>query len=263
MEKHEIRSLAIEKLKRGIYQPRRQFDEEELEELALSIRANGLIQPIVVRPLLDGGYEIIAGERRWRAAQRAGFDEVMCLVRNYSDAQAAAVTTIENVIRKDLNPIEEARAYQRLLDEFHYSHEEIAAVIGKSRAKITNMLRLLRLERPVQDYLITGQLSEGHGKLLAGLVPKVQTKLAIEAVQQAWSVRQLEQAVRKAVENHATETTPNDPNLQALERKISEQLGTPIKLDHNAKDKGGWLNIRYYDTGTLEGLLDKIGVKYE
>src|SRR4029079_3847018 len=170
--KPTLQQITIDRLSRGKYQPRQHFDPEKLQELADSIKSTDwLLQPIVVRPLSDGNYEIVAGERRWRAAQLAGLGEVSCLVFNYSDEQALQASIVENISRADLNPIEEAQAYQRLIDEFHYLHEEVAASVGKSRTAITNSLRLLKLDPRVQKFLIEGKLSEGHGKILASLEP--------------------------------------------------------------------------------------------
>lgn len=261
MKKPDYQNLPLAFLEKGLYQPRKVFDQEALEELAASIKVNGLIQPLVVRPKDQGRYEIIAGERRWRAAQLAGLSEVACLINNYSDAQAAAITTIENINRTDLNPIEEASAYQRLTDEFGYIHEEIAAIVGKSRVKITNTLRLLKLTTVVQELLITGELSEGHGKALVSLPETHQTELAMQATQKGWSVRKLEQEIKNRLAQ--TDVVPyEDANIRALEQKISEQVGAPVKLETDAPTKGGWLKIRYFNDDTLSGLLDKMGVSY-
>ena len=196
-ERAELKQIAIDCLSRGKFQPRRVFAQAALQELADSIKSSGLIQPIVVRPIDEQHYEIVAGERRWRAAQLAGLDYVTCLVKSFNDEQTAAVSTIENVQREDLNPIEEAKAYQRLIDDFSYLHEEVAAMVGKSRARITNSLRLLRLDEAVQQLLIDGDLSEGHGKAIAGLSLPLQRELAMAAVKQGWSVRKLEQHVKQ------------------------------------------------------------------
>lgn len=188
-----LQQIAIDLLVRGKYQPRQHFDPEKLRELADSIiSTGGLLQPIVVRPTADSKYEIVAGERRWRAAQMAGLADVSCLVCQYSDDQALQAAIVENISRADLNPVEEAQAYQRLIDEFQYLHEEVAASVGKSRTAITNSLRLLKLDPRVQQYLITGQLTEGHGKILAGLAPHHQIDLAERAQKNGWNVRKME-----------------------------------------------------------------------
>lgn len=208
MIKSELKNIPIEYLKPGKYQTRQVFDQESLQELAESIKSEGLIQPIIVRPISDGDngkkefekeekeghkkyrrYEIVAGERRWRAAQLAKLEMVPCLINHYSDKQVAAITPIENVQRKDLNPIEEAFAYQHLIDEFAYIHEEVAIAVGKSRTKITNLLRLLRLDTRVQELLILGDLNEGHGKIIAGLPYNLQYELAKKSAEQNWSLK--------------------------------------------------------------------------
>src|SRR5215208_3302358 len=196
-----LKYLDIDMLTRGRYQPRQEFDPEKLQELADSIKStDGLLQPIVVRPIANNRYEIVAGERRWRAAQLAKLTEVSCLVFEYSDEQALQAAIVENISRTDLNPIEEARAYQRLIDEFHYLHEEVAASVGKSRVAITNSLRLLKLDPLIQNYLIKGQLTEGHGKILASLSLLHQISLANLCVEKVWNVRKLELEAKKLQE---------------------------------------------------------------
>lgn len=264
-QKPELKELPIEQLQRGKYQPRRQFDPEALQELAISIQANGLIQPIVVRPISSQQYEIIAGERRWRACQIAGFRVIRCLVNRYTDEQAAAVTTIENINRVDLNPIEEAHAYQRLIQDFRYLHEEVAAIVGKSRVTITNSLRLLELDPQAQQFLIDGKLMESHGKLLAGIPQHLQYEIANKTVSEGWSTRKLEQEIKTLLgRTLKTAAKTKDPNIAALERVVSDHLGSEVRVD--AEEEGqpkGWLKIRYFDLETLEGLLQKMGIRYE
>src|SRR5579872_972310 len=198
----QLLQISIDLLIRGKYQPRRHFDPTQLQELADSIKTTGgLLQPIVVRPLGNNQYEIVAGERRWRAAQLAGLSEISCLVSQYTDEQALQASIIENINRADLNPIEEAQAYQRLIDEFAYVHDEVAAAVGKQRSSITNALRLLKLDVKIQDYLITGKLSEGHGKILASLTRLQQLELAERCIQKNWSVRKIELEARKLQQN--------------------------------------------------------------
>lgn len=254
--KPELKTLPIEKLQRGKYQPRKTFDEMALNELAISIQSSGLIQPIVVRPLADNQYEIVAGERRWRAAQLAGLMEVPCLVNHYSDEQTAAVTTIENVNRVDLNPIEEALAYQRLINDFSYLHEEVAAVVGKSRAKVTNNLRLLKLGADVQDYLIQGLLSEGHGKVLAGLPLMLQNELAQKAVKRGWNVRRIEMEAKKAQANHGVQDEV-DPDVKRLEIQLTEHIGCKVNLEF--QETKGQLVIDFQNLDILEGIFQKMG----
>lgn len=263
MGKPELKNIPTERLIRGKYQPRRSFDQAYMQELAESIKKNGIIQPIIVRPISEGDYEIIAGECRWRAAQLANIDSIPCLVREYTDEQAIAATTIENLQRKDLNPIEEARAYQQFVEEFEYLHDEIAAVIGKSRTKITNALRLLKLDSRVQVMLEKEEISGGHGKVIAGLPQKIQYEVAQKCMIQNWSVRKLEHKVQALQENGSAIKHQEDPNIAALEKVISDQIGTPIKFEQELNRRGGWLKVRYFDNETLVGILTKIGIKYE
>lgn len=253
--------IPLHQLTRGQFQPRQHFDQEQLEELASSIKTTqGVLQPLIVRPLSSECYEIIAGERRWRAAQLAGLEEVHCLVAQYTDEQALEAAIIENINRADLNPIEEAKAYQRMIDDFGYSHEEVAATVGKSRTKITNILRLLKLDKYVQDMLIAERLSEGHGKILAGLNVQAQYELAQKCVLHDWSVRQLEKAIKQSKQHHPFPyKNPRDPNILALEQALAEYLGCPASIDFNA-DKGR-LWIDFHTTDILEGILNKIGFK--
>lgn len=256
-----LKDIPIEKLTRGMYQPRREFDKEALEELAQSIRSNGIIQPIVVRPTHDDNYEIIAGERRWRASQIAGFHEVSCLVGVYTDEQAAEMTTVENVNRVDLNPVEEAQAYQRLIDEFGYIHEEVAAAVGKSRVNITNMLRLLKLAPYVQEKLISGKLTTGHGKSLAVLTIDLQHELADKCIARGWSVRKLEKEV-KLIQNGAKyHSSKKDPNLRAVEQALSEHIGCKVAVDFD--DGRGQLKIDFKNLDILQGVFHKMGFEYE
>lgn len=260
--KPELQYIPVDKLARGKYQPRRQFDKIPLQELAESIKSTGIIQPIVVRPSAETGcYEIIAGERRWRAAQLAELNDVPCLINHYTDEQTAAVTTIENINRVDLNPIEEGKAYKQLMDEFGYIHEEIAAVVGKSRAKITNSLRLLKLEHTVQQWLIEGKLSEGHGKMLASLSEGLQLELARKTVSSGWNVRKLEQEVKRAQSNPASGRLEIDPNVRLLETALTEHIGCKVKIDSD--ERKGQLKIDFHNLDILEGIFQKMGFKFE
>ncbi len=257
-----LQHIAVDLLIRGKYQPRQQFDPDKLRELAEAIKSTGgLLQPIVVRPLGDGTYEIVAGERRWRAAQLAGLDDVSCLVCQYTDEQALQASIVENISRADLNPIEEAKAYQRLIDEFHYLHEEVAASVGKSRAAITNSLRLLKLDARIQQMLIEQQLSEGHGKILAGLTPAQQLELAERAVQKAWNVRKLELEAKKLQLATDDSTGPfSDANIKHLEIALSEHVGNRVNID--CADKGGGtMHIRFNNVDELEGHFERMGFK--
>lgn len=256
----KLQPLPIHQLVRGKYQPRRHFKPEELQELADSIKTIGLLQPIVVRPLSKDQYEIVAGERRWRAAQLAGLHIINCMVIPYTDEQALQASIIENINRADLNPIEEAEAYQRLIDEFNYLHEEVAAAVGKNRTTITNALRLLRLEKEVRNLLIAGELTEGHGKILAGLSADLQITLAKLCIEKNWSVRKTELEVKKR--QLSKEGPYSDPNLKHLERALSDHLGNPVRIDYEDRG-GGFIKIRFNNIDELEGHFNRIGFKYQ
>ncbi len=257
-QKATLKTIPVEHLARGRYQPRVQFDEEKLQELADSIKNAGLLQPIVVRPLTDDKYEIIAGERRWRATQLAGLDEINCLVKSFTDEEAAEAATIENISRVDLNPIEEARAYQRLIDEFRYVHEEVAATVGKSRTAITNSLRLLKLDSRVQDFIVRKDLSEGHAKILVTLDPLEQFTIAKKAIKHGWSARKIEQVVKKLKSNPASKSD-RDPDVKRLEKMLTEKTGCPVEIDFSSGS--GQLKIDFYDLDVLQGLIKKMGYK--
>ncbi|MCD6039592.1 MAG: parB 2 [Gammaproteobacteria bacterium] len=255
-----LQQLSIDQLVRGKYQPRRHFDGTQLQELADSIQTTGgLLQPIVVRPLKEGRYEIVAGERRWRAAQLAGLQEVSCLVSYYTDEQALQAAIIENINRSDLNPIEEAQAYQRLIDDFHYLHEEVAAAVGQSRPKITNMLRLLKLDPRVQELVGSGQLTEGHGKILAGLSHPHQCLLAELCIQKNWSVRKIELEAKK-LQQPLQESPYSDPHLKRLETALSDHVGNAVKIDCEERG-GGYVLIRFNNIDELEGHFERLGFK--
>lgn len=256
-------SLSVDRLVRGKYQPRQHFDPIQLQELAESIKTTGgLLQPIVVRPLPDGQYEIIAGERRWRAAQLAGINDVNCLVNNFNDEQALQASIIENINRADLNPIEEAQSFQRLIDEFGYFHEEVAAAVGKSRTKISNALRLLRLDPRVQQLLITQQLSEGHGKMLAGVTYEQQFPLADKCVKKGWSVRRIEVEAKQLAQTVLMAEAYDDTNIKHLESALSDHIGNHVQIDCENRG-GGYVKIRFNNIDELEGHFERLGFKYE
>lgn len=254
----ELKNIPIDFLSRGRFQPRRVFTESALEELAASIRSQGVIEPIIVREISANRYEIIAGERRWRASQLAGLHTVPCVIRNYSDSQAAEVTLIENIQREDLNPIEEAEALARLINEFHYTHEDVASAVGQSRAKITNTLRLLQLDARVQQFLIDKQLSEGHGKILAGLSSDLQFSFARQAIAGEWSVRQLENTIQK--EKASAGSSVLDANIKRLEKRVSDHFGAEVIVENNA-NHSGWVKLKYQNYDILSGILEKMGIE--
>ncbi len=255
------KELPIEYLERGRFQPRRYFDETSLQELANSIKEHGLIEPVVVREITNNHYEIIAGERRWRACQLAGHDTIRCEVRDLNDEAAAAITIIENIQRENLNPIEEAHGYQRLIDEFGYMHEEVAYEVGKSRTKITNSLRLLKLDHKIQEYLREGKISEGHGKILAGLPKEIQSTLGHLCVSRGWSIRKLEQEAKSAQKDTPKADHAKDPNLKSIENKVSEHLGSKATIEWDGVK--GQLIINWNDVDIFQGILGKMGLQDE
>ncbi|KTD27992.1 MULTISPECIES: ParB/RepB/Spo0J family partition protein [Legionella] len=261
--KTQFKLIPIECLQPGQYQPRMNFEEKGLQELAQSIATQGLIEPLVVRELAKARYEIIAGERRWRAAMLAGIIELPCLIGDYSDSQAAAVTLIENIQRQDLNLIEEAYGYRRLLQEFHFQQDEIAILVGKSRSHIANILRLLTLCEPVQQRLRAGQLSLGHARMLVGLPVAQQIGFAEQIEMNDWSVRQLEKKVR-ALKTHEQPlaNSRKDRDIERLQTQLAEQIGAPVQIinDHG---NGGWLQVKFFDNDTLAGLLERMGLRYD
>lgn len=259
--KPNLQVISIDLLQPGKYQPREYFDPEKLQELAVAIKSTGqLLQPLVVRPLSPPHYEIIAGERRFRAAQLAGITEVSCLLYTCTDEEALQAAIIENTSRADLNPIEEAKAYQRLIDEFNYLHEEVGAFIGKSRSAVSNALRLLKLNANLQKLLITGELSEGHGKILASLPPCDQNELALRCIKKNWSVRRLEAETKKIHIQSSAPSLYEDANIKHLEMALSEHLGNKVCLEYEEKG-GGYLKVRFNNIDELEGHFDLLGFR--
>jgi ParB family chromosome partitioning protein len=254
------RRAAIENIRPNPRNPRRTFTDAELSELSDSIRERGIIQPIVVRPVRGANdtFEIIAGERRWRAAQRAGLHEVPVVVVEATDAQALEFAIIENVQRADLNPIEEAAGYQALIDEFNHSQDDVAQFIGKSRSHVANTLRLLKLSEPVRALVLSGQLSAGHARQLVGQPNALE--LAKDIIKRGLNVRQVEQAARKDGRTRARDVAGHargkDADTKALERRLSDALGLDVTVDHRAK--GGTLHIKYKDLDQLDGVLKKL-----
>ena len=243
----------------GPYQPRRDMDSEALSELAQSIRSQGVIQPIVVRQV-NGQYEIIAGERRWRAAQLAGLKTVPVVLKNIPDESVMAMALIENIQRQDLNVVETSRALQRLIEEFGMTHQAVAQVIGKSRAAVSNLLRLLKSHPAVLTALEKGQLEMGHARALLSLPAAKQPVVAKVVQSRGLSVRQTEMLIQKHLHpesSRATQKTTRDPNIIVLERKLSETLGAAVKISQ-ANDQKGRLEITYHSHAELEGILARI-----
>jgi len=251
--------LAVEKIQSGRYQPRTEFDPDSLQELAQSIKEQGIIQPIVVRPISDNRYEIIAGERRWRAAKRAELTDVPVIIKNVDDDAAMAMALIENIQREDLNPLEEARGYQRLLHEFALTHEQIAAAVGRSRSAITNMLRLLKLTPEVRTMLENGDLEMGHAKVLLSLEGVQQITAARIIIDKSLSVRETEALVQNFHKPFANKQADQkaDPNIIQLESRLADILGAKVQI--NCSDKGkGKLVIQYNSLDELDGILNHI-----
>ena len=257
-EKSE-KTLTVDQLRRGRYQPRRHMDQKRLQELADSINAQGIIQPILVRTLGGEKYEIVAGERRWRAAQLAGIHEVPVLIRDISDQAAMALGLIENIQREDLNPLEEAEALNRLLKEFKMTHQQVADSVGKSRTTITNLLRLMDLQERVKNCLQDGSIEMGHGRALLGLQGQLQVQAAERIMAQGLSVRATEKLVRglQAKGTDERKTVVTDPDIIALQTRISEKLGARVSIQHKPSGKGR-LVIRYNTVDELEGVLDRL-----
>jgi len=251
--------LAVGALQPGKYQPRTRMDPGSLEELAASIKAQGLIQPISVRPVDGGRYEIIAGERRWRAAQIAGLLEVPVLIRDIPDDAALAMSLIENIQREDLNPLEEAAGLQRLIDEFKMTHQEAADAVGRSRSAASNLLRLLQLAKPAQDMLMAGDIEMGHARALLPLSKGEQGRIAALVADKGYSVRETERMVARELNPPAKKGSDRKPDrdLLRLEEELSDRLGATVKISANRKG-GGSLTIRFGSLDQLDGLLARL-----
>lgn len=260
-EDDELRHLPIDLLQRSPYQPRADFKPEALQELADSIKTQGVIQPIVVRPLSRGEkFEIIAGERRWRASQLAGLHEVPAVVRKLDDKSAMCLSLIENIQREDLNPLEQARALARLMAEFNMTHEAVADAVGRSRSAVTNLIRLLDLNDKVKTMLEAGDLDMGHARALLPLSNGQQLELAQRVVKKGLSVRATESLVRRlqsaAVAKGKSAKRP-DPDIHRLENDLSERLGSEVRIKHTKRGKG-MLQIAYNSLEQLDGILSRI-----
>jgi ParB family transcriptional regulator, chromosome partitioning protein len=256
----ELRILPIQQIQPGKYQPRRHWNDEALDELAASIKAQGLIQPVVVREIGKNSYELIAGERRWRAAQRAQLSELPALVKSVPEAAVPAMALIENIQRQDLTPLEEADALKRLIDDFDLTHQQAADAVGRSRASVSNMLRLTEMPESIKRLLDDGKLEMGHARCLLTLDESIAVPLARQASTLGWSVRELEEAARRAQtapKGKAKHASARDPNIAALERELAGRLATRVEL---AQGRGGHgkLVIHYHSNDELEGILGKI-----
>jgi ParB family chromosome partitioning protein len=256
----DLRELPIDLLQRGQYQPRVDMHTESLDELAESIRSQGVVQPIVVRPVGNDKYEIIAGERRWRAAQLAGLQDIPAVVREVDDRAAIAMALIENIQRENLNPMEEANAIKRLIDEFELTHQQAAEAVGRSRTGVSNLLRLLDLNPEVKQLLEDGTLEMGHARALLALKDQQQTEAARRVASKGLSVRETEQLVRKLQAPKKPKKPAEDkidPNIRHLQSELSDKLGASVKLQHASNGKGK-LVIQYNSLDELDGILEHI-----
>ncbi len=253
-----VETLPVERLQRGKFQPRKDIDPEKLQELADSIKAQGIIQPIVVRKIDAEIHEIIAGERRWRAAQLAGLQEVPVVVKDIDDRSVMAIALIENIQREDLNPLEESEALRRLLDEFEMTHQQIADAVGKSRTTVTNLLRLLDLHSDVKAMLAKGEMEMGHARALLGLDEKKQITAARQIVSQGLTVRATEKLVKSLLtEKIIVEKKRVDPDILRLQNELSEKIGAKVTLNHQQSGKGS-LIISYSSLEELEGVMNRL-----
>ena len=263
-----LRQMPVKQLQPGKYQPRLHMDPAKLSELSESIKAQGVIQPIVVRELSPGKFEIVAGERRWRASQEAGLAEVPVVVRELDDRTVIAMALIENIQREDLNPLEEAQSLQRLINEFSLTHAEAAEAVGRSRAAVSNLLRLLELPPAIRALLEARRLEMGHARALLTLSPDLASKLASDAAEQGWSVREVEHRAQQfaagKVPVNGKKAKPAkaapQPDIASLETELSESLGTRVTIAHGRGGKGK-LIIQYTDLDTLDGVLERLRPK--
>ena len=256
-----LRMIGVDQIRRGSYQPRRLFDPVLLQELADSIKAEGLIQPIIVRRFA-GAYELVAGERRWRAAQLAGMSEMPAIVRDMEDKSVAAVSLIENIQRKDLNPLEEAAAFERLCDEFGMTHKAVAESVGRSRASVTNLMRLLELHDEVKLLVDRGELEMGHARAILGAPKDQQFELATQVISKGLTVRAVEKLVREmASQNDKTSQSKSasvsDPDIERLSQRLGETLGAAVRIQHKSSGAGK-LEISYASVSELQGILAHI-----
>lgn len=255
-----LKELPLDQISPGPYQPRSLFDEDRLQSLADSIRQQGVLQPVIVRASGNHEYQLIAGERRWRAAQLAGLERIPAIIRDVADEVAIAIALVENIQREDLNPIEEATALRRLVDEFQLTHQQAGDAVGRSRTAVSNLLRLLELSAEVRELVDARHLEMGHARALLSLEPALQAQAARVVVRRQLSVRQTEQMVRQLKNPPDRKANVIDPDILRLQDSLSEKLCARVKLQHNAKGKGK-LVIAYNSTDELEGILEHLGLK--
>jgi len=258
MPRDALVTLPVARIRPGRYQPRTKMDQQALAELAASIRSHGLMQPLLVRPVDREGYELIAGERRWRAAQMAGLDEVPALVREVPDEAALAMSLIENIQRENLNPMEEAAGVQRLVEEFKMTHEQAADAVGRSRSATTNLLRLLKLAKPVQELVMEGALEMGHARAILALEPARQVEAGNRVAAKGLSVRDTEALVHDMLRGPAARRKKRaDRDLARLEEEVAERLGTTVEIRPSRKGRGRVI-VHYASLDHLEQLLRKL-----
>ena len=255
----EFRQLPLDVIHPGRYQPRSVFDEEKLEELASSIKAQGIVQPILVRAMGNGEFELIAGERRWRAALLADIEKIPAVVRDVPDEVAVAISLIENIQREDLNPLEEATALRRLIDDFQMTHQEAADGVGRSRAAVSNLLRLLELVQEVKDMVDVRAIEMGHARALLSLDEKLQLEAAREVVNKRLSVRATENLVRRLLHPKKQAGRRIDPDILQLQNRLGETLGTKVSVQHQASGKGK-LIISYNNADEFDGILERLNL---
>jgi len=256
-----LRNLPLDVIRPGRFQPRSVFDEDKLAELADSIRAQGVVQPVVVRPVGENQFELIAGERRWRAAQIAGIDTIPAVVREVPDEVSVAMALIENIQREDLNPLEEAAALRRLIDDFQMTHQAAADAVGRSRAAVSNLLRLLELMQEVKDMIDMRVIEMGHARALLSLDEKLQLQAAREVVRKRLSVRDTEDLVRRLKQSGKKKgARRTDPDILSLQNRIGDILGTRVRIQHLASGKGK-LVIAYNNAEEFEGILERLDLK--
>ncbi len=262
---NRVLQIPVEQCQRGKYQPRREMDQEALEDLASSIKSQGVIQPIILRPINDAPvgvkYEIVAGERRWRASQLAGLMKVPAIIKDVDDNATVAMALIENLQRDDLNPMDEAYAIGRLQEEFELTHKEIAELLGKSRASVTNSLRLLGLQDDVKRMLERGDIEMGHARALLALPSEEQNKMALQVIQQSLTVRQTEALVKKCLkpeeQKTAQQEVTDDANIRHLQTELSEKIGVPVSVKHK-RNGTGQVILNYNNLDELDGILSHI-----
>ena len=260
-ESSALKMLAIDLVKRGQHQPRQDFNQDALNTLADSIRTLGVVQPILVRPVADGNsYEIVAGERRWRAAQIAGLHDIPVIIKDVTDHEAMCLAVVENIQRQDLNPLEEAGALERLNNEFEMTHDAVAEAVGRSRPTVTNLLRLLELDNNVKKKLEGRKLDMGHARALLPLTLAQQSEVASKIVKQGLSVRATENLVKQYLAGYKKNTSknsPKDPNISRLENDLSQRLAAKVSIAHQSTGRGK-LQINYYSLAELEGILKRL-----